>query len=769
MASARARLASGTAVFLLSAVPLTPALAQDFTLGDDAGYELGTIVLTAEEQIKQALGTSTITEEDLEKQPVVNDVAEIIRKMPGVNLSGTSPSGQRGNQRQVDIRGMGPENVLILIDGKPVLSRTSVKMGRSGERDTRGDTNWVPAEMVERIEVIRGPAAARYGSGAAGGVVNIITKAPDEDLLQIGTFFDVPESSLEGATQRYNLLWAKRLNEDFSLRFSGSYNKSDADDPELNSETVEGETCYDRSGDETECGYDAGNEGVVNKDASLLLRWTPSDRNSFDFDLGWSRQGNLYAGDKLLGGGLTESGGTIVDDLAEDGEETNVMERGTFAITHNGSYGWGETMSYLQYEHTDNTRLTEGPAGGVEGQINATDDWDTAILQAIAGKSEAYINNSFLGRPSALTLGAELRYEKLDLSDYNSFVDITSDDGSIDSTAGDDVNDQLTIGLYLEDNIEWTDRLTLTPSVRLDWADTFGTTMSGGLNASYAITSEWTVKGGIAKAFKSPTLYQLSDRYVYTTRGNGCPYPYVGDGPCYVLGNDDLDPETSINTEIGIAYAGMNGINATLTYFHNDYRDKIQAGTQQVGSTVVDGNEARLYRWENIPESMVEGLEGSFAMPLGETLSLAVNGTYMINSSQKIKLEGGENTGTSSPGVYDGQTVEVPLSLVPEYTINAALTWDVNDQFSLIPSLTHYGPTEATSYSAVSGYGQDDTEERDPYTLVNLAMTYQFDNGFDLKAGVTNLFDKEILRSGDGANTYNEPGRAYYFGLTKTF
>ena len=766
MASARARLASGTAVFLLSAAPLTPALAQDLTLGDDSGYELGTIVLTAEEQIKQALGTSTITAADIEKQPVVNDVAEIIRKMPGVNLSGTSPSGQRGNQRQVDIRGMGPENVLILIDGKPVLSRTSVKMGRSGERDTRGDTNWVPAEMVDRIEVIRGPAAARYGSGAAGGVVNIITKAPEEDLLQLGTFFDAPESSLEGATQRYNLLWAKKLNNDFSLRFSGSYNKTDADDPELNAETVEGETCTDRSGAETECGYDAGSEGVVNKDASLLLRWTPSDRNSFDFDLGWSRQGNIYAGDKLLGGGLTDSGGTVVDDLAEDGEETNVMERYTAAITHNGSYGWGETRSYLQYEHTDNTRLTEGPAGGSEGMINATDEWDTALLDAIAAKSETYIDRSFLGRPSALTLGAEARYERLDLGDYSSFVSITSDDGGIDSSSGDELTEQLNLGLYLEDNIEWTDRLTLTPSVRVDWADSFGYNWSGGLNASYAVNSEWTVKGGVARAFKAPTLYQLSDTYVYTTRGNGCPYPYVGDGPCYVLGNDDLDPETSINSEIGVAYAGFNGINATLTYFHNDYRDKIQAGTEQAGTTQVNGNAARLYQWENVPQSTVEGLEGSFAMPLGERVSLAVNGTYMIESSQKLKLKGGTN---SDGETYDGVEVDVPLSLVPEYTINAAVTWNVNDRFSLIPSLTHYGPIEATEYSAATGYAQGDDEDRDPYTLVNLGMTYQFDNGFDLKAGVTNLFDTEILRSGDGANTYNEPGRAYYFGLTKTF
>lgn len=103
-------------------------------------------------------------------------MAEIIRTMPGVNLTGNSTSGQRGNNRQIDIRGMGPENTLILIDGKPVTSRNSIRLGWRGERDTRGDTGWVPPEMIERIEVIRGPAAARYGNGAAGGVVNIITK-----------------------------------------------------------------------------------------------------------------------------------------------------------------------------------------------------------------------------------------------------------------------------------------------------------------------------------------------------------------------------------------------------------------------------------------------------------------------------------------------------------------------------------------------------------------------------------------------------------------
>ncbi|CCK02838.1 Outer Membrane Siderophore Receptor IroN [Cronobacter sakazakii 701] len=115
---------------------------------------------TAEQALKQQPGVSIITAEDIEKDPPVNDLSDIIRKMPGVNLTGNSASGSRGNNRQIDIRGMGPENTLILVDGVPVSSRNAVRYSWRGERDTRGDTNWVPAEMVERIEVLRGPAAA---------------------------------------------------------------------------------------------------------------------------------------------------------------------------------------------------------------------------------------------------------------------------------------------------------------------------------------------------------------------------------------------------------------------------------------------------------------------------------------------------------------------------------------------------------------------------------------------------------------------------------
>ncbi|HEX7990776.1 MAG TPA: TonB-dependent receptor plug domain-containing protein, partial [Stenotrophomonas sp.] len=199
-----------SAALALSALLAGPALAE----GAAPATDIDTVHVTAEQIAKQALGSSVITSVDLERLPPANDLSEVIRRMPGINLTGNTASGSYGNFRQIDIRGMGPENTLILIDGRPVSSRDSVRMGRSGERNSRGDSNWVPAEAVERIEVLRGPAAARYGSGASGGVVNIITKKPTGDLTGSLTLYgSQAEHSDEGDSERVGFQLSGPLSE----------------------------------------------------------------------------------------------------------------------------------------------------------------------------------------------------------------------------------------------------------------------------------------------------------------------------------------------------------------------------------------------------------------------------------------------------------------------------------------------------------------------------------------------------------------------------
>ena len=97
------------------ATPLALAIAGLLSPGvfaEEVEQDTETMVVhgTAEEALKQQPGVSIITAEDIAKDPPVNDLSEIIRKMPGVNLTGNSASGSRGNNRQIDIRGMGPEN-----------------------------------------------------------------------------------------------------------------------------------------------------------------------------------------------------------------------------------------------------------------------------------------------------------------------------------------------------------------------------------------------------------------------------------------------------------------------------------------------------------------------------------------------------------------------------------------------------------------------------------------------------------------------------------
>ncbi|NPD16850.1 FepA family TonB-dependent siderophore receptor [Xinfangfangia sp. D13-10-4-6] len=744
MAQSRSALTSGSALGLLLAAGFLSFAAQAQTTEDDTTEQaesvaLGTIILSAEDQIKQALGVSNISAEDIAKQPIVNDIAQIIRKQPGVNLTGTTASGAYGNNRQIDIRGMGPENTLILIDGKPVNSRSSAMMGRSGERDTKGDSNWVPAELVERIEVIRGPAAARYGSGASGGVVNIITKKPTEATGAINLNYNIPQSNKEGSGQRANFMYATPIGENFVLRLNGNYNKTEPDDPDINTSEIDPN---DRATNP------AGRSGTINKDLGVLLSWTPVDGHKIDFDLAFSRQSTIYTGEAENSNAGVSTPGSVPEQLLNT--ESRVIHRRNLAITHEGEYDFGKSFSYLQWERTRNATVPVGQAGAGTGQPSSTEKY-TNELDSINLKSEWVLPFAVYGRDQSLTLGAEFRYEKL--SDPRNFG--RPGDGSLPNVDPNNLTDQLsqkTYSLYAESNLYWTEKLTLTPAVRYDYNSNFGGGFSPSLNATYDFTDEWQMKVGIGRAFKAPNLYQLNPTYYWNTMGNGCPIdPATGvriPGPCYVVGNPDLQAEYSINKEIGFAYTNDSGLTGSLTWFRNDYKNRI---AQSRFPITAPGVRPAVLVWENTPKALVEGLEGNFATPLGESFFFNANATYMIESKEK----------------QTGQ----PLSLIPEYTINASLDWYANDDLTVTLSATHYGKIEAPTFNTSNGAAYAYPDVREAYTLFGLNANWQINDTVTLNGGIDNLFDKKLFRTGRSgdANSYNEPGRQFYISLNTTF
>ncbi|EAZ9187036.1 TonB-dependent vitamin B12 receptor BtuB [Salmonella enterica] len=130
-----------------------------------------TLVVTAnrfQQPVNSVLApTDVVTREDIQRWQS-KDLNDVMRRLPGVDIS---QSGGMGKSSSLYVRGTESRHVLVLIDGVP--------MARAGISNAI-DIGQLPVSLVQRIEYIRGPRSVVYGSGAIGGVVNIITMSNDE-------------------------------------------------------------------------------------------------------------------------------------------------------------------------------------------------------------------------------------------------------------------------------------------------------------------------------------------------------------------------------------------------------------------------------------------------------------------------------------------------------------------------------------------------------------------------------------------------------------
>ncbi|WP_295709582.1 FepA family TonB-dependent siderophore receptor [uncultured Neisseria sp.] len=704
--------------------------------------EVDTVYVTAEKQLQQSLGVSRISKDDIDKRPVANDISEFVRTMPGVNLTGNTATGQRGNKRQIDLRGMGPENTLILIDGKPVNSRQSERISMRGERNTRGDSNWVPVEEIESITVLRGPAATRYGSGAMGGVVNIVTKKVSKEFKgQVNLYANQPQDSKEGATRRIGFnLSGPIIQDTLGFRIYGNLNKTDADAADINA----------GHGNDSA----AGVEGVRNKDIAGRLQWKISPAQTLILDSSYSRQGNIYNGDTQN----SNPRSALVNSLADSKAETARLYRSAYSLTHDGAWEWGDTKNVISYERTINSHLPEGLAGGPEGSYTGL-DFVQSRLKNLRFSSEANIPFK-LGVDNVLTVGAEFTDSKLDdpASNTQGFKDQGKTDvfNGISATRGGKAS-QRNWAAYVEDNISLTDKTHLIPAIRFDHNSDSGSNWSPALNFSHQIGENWLVKGGIARAYKAPNLYQTNPDFILYTRGQGCPLSAANNIRCYYMGNGNLKPETSINKEIGLEF-NKNGWQASATYFHNAYRNKIVIGDQLIATSNI-GN--WLLQWENTPKATISGIEGNLVIPLHDTLKWSNNFTYMHKSED-----------------YQGN----PLSLVPKHTINSTLSWTPNERFDANLTFTHYGRTkprgvainrlerDGNPRAGVAALSSEHSQTQvGSYGIWGINAGYNWNKRVAVRGGISNLFDKKLYRTTAGAQTYNEHGRAFYGSLKVSF
>ncbi|NBD94897.1 MAG: TonB-dependent receptor [Gammaproteobacteria bacterium] len=404
-----------------------------------ADYEGDALVVTAsrsEQSATAPLASVSVIDRARIERSQAPDLLELLRLEAGVDVART---GGPGGQTSVFLRGSNSNHVLILIDG--------VRAAAAGT----GGFAWelLDPALVERIEIVRGPRAARWGSDAIGGVIQIFTRKPDGVQVRAG-YGEYDDRSLSAGigTSAVGLTAAWRRVGGFSAQNERGF------------------------------AFDPDDDGFEN--ASLAAN-----------------------GDHALGSGRLSwharlASGDVEFDRGES-DTLNYAGRVEYSLTDRRDWRWLASIA----AHRD--RLETATAFGESEAI-------TRRLQtAVQGETR-------LGRSTHLIVGAEAWRES-----------------GVRRNSWSDSRNNLGVWSGIDGRHGSFDYET---SLRIDRDELFGSAVSGNLAGGWRPTDDWRLRAGVGRGFRAPNFSQL-----FSPGFDGL-----------FAGNPELDPETSLSTELALQW-----------------------------------------------------------------------------------------------------------------------------------------------------------------------------------------------------------------------
>lgn len=434
-----------------------PALAEE---QDDAArhrtehreaIDGSTIVVTATRS-SQAIADapasmSVVTGTELRRRPV-QDLAEALENEPGLTINGIGMT-----RRGISIRGMSDEHLLTLVDGRRI-GDAAANMAH-----VDFDLGWVPSIAIDRVEVVRGPLSALYGSEALAGVVNVLTRRPDERLEVSALGMLGFRDGAGGDTAQVSaLVGAPIVGDSFGVVAWGEWRKrartQSAADPLLS----ELEARNALSG-------------------SVIAWWQPAPGQRIEV-------GQAASDDDRARSAVTTAAPILYYEYED--HVTRAQTHGTYT----GTWDWGEIQARAYRT--------------VMKRVNERDRNQTVTepTRAVDFVADARLTlNIFAG--NRLTVGAEHRNE--DLRDVR-----------VDTDAHASVNHN---ALFVQD--EWTfgDLGSLTVGSRFDHHPAYGWQTSPRAYLTLKPFGGLVLRGGVGEAFKAPSLKQLSLGYITVAAG----------------------------------------------------------------------------------------------------------------------------------------------------------------------------------------------------------------------------------------------------------
>ncbi|KRE89514.1 hypothetical protein ASG87_04095 [Frateuria sp. Soil773] len=596
------------------------AAAQDATTAPPAGSpqegaakakRLDAVVVTGtragNRTVSSSLTPIDVISDDMLKQTGTIDLSQALaRAIPSLNFPFASASDTFAFQRPFQLRGLSPDQVLVLVNGKRWHSGALLlSLGQIGQGSQGIDLNTIPMSAIDHIEVLRDGASAQYGSDALSGVINIILKkgAQGGDVQFSGGQYSAGDGRQ----------WQGSANFGVPLGGDRGWLRLTA---EKSNQSPSNRAGVDRRPGFTQLGQKFHFGAVSFQNQNLLLntqydvtpgvqfyafghygRRVGEPRGFFRYGIDTPSPNNPLIGQVYPDGFLPKEHGVSIDRSLVAGL------RGTANGWHwdvSANYG-GNRVFYSTLNTTNYALLNDfgsSPTGFHDGTLTATQ-------QTLDVDISKELHVGWLPNPVTLSFGAQwlrqaYKVEAGELGSY--YVGTSGVRGGAQGFAGWGPQDAMSVARHdlaeyvqLETNL--TDRLSTSVAARHEDYSDFGTTTSGALSARFDFSDTFALRGSVSTGFRAPTLGQ--QHYSETTSAYSGPGNSLGlppgiylrglvpvDNPMAVLlGSEPLKPEKSRNYTLGAVWNPTDALNLSLDVYQITVSDRIALSSTLSTST----------------------------------------------------------------------------------------------------------------------------------------------------------------------------------------
>lgn len=674
--------------------------------------ELDEVKVTAgrveQELMDVNMSVSVITQEEIRRSSARN-VGELLEDIPGVRINNDGGQGMK----RIKIRGEDAFRTLVMIDGQKVSEHKSMS----------GSPMLIDPSMIERIEVIKGPASVLYGSDAIGGAINIITKKggtkPIEGEVSAGMNTSASGKNASGSIYGGIDGWKYRLSASIEDNDNLKTPKGEMENTYFTARSVSGFLSYDFTPDAT-------------VGASLDyydLEFGSSDVNTPGFAVDvpkWTRFKAAAFGEIK---NITSSFVRLRTDIFYQKSKKDM----TNTVPGVWTQGEVDTFKAMGFEEAFLNRVGVQAGNAYVLQPHASNDMNQYGFSIQADWQ--------IGDRNYLIAGYEISYDDLNAHSWNTGTNVMPmmlTDKNYDGY-------QMTNAVYASMETLLSANLTLTYGARYTWVKTdmdsinnkMGTKTSGeGSDGKIVFnagvlwhgTDNLTLRASYAQGYRSPILQEL---YIDTSMGST--------GTTYA--NPDLKPETSDNFEIGARW-NSTGLSADLAIFYSTADDYI--------ATLCNAQK-RGYQYNNVAEAKTFGVELTSSVRIAETGFEP----YLTATWMRRQYQNGNGFST-----YDTAT--------PEFMLRYGVRWSgMYAGLGLRADAFARSQTEIEYDDGVQSATDSSSYRLGGYTTLNLTAGVDFGpkRQYSFDMGLYNIFDKGYQEQ----TSIYEPGRYFVAKLGARF